>query len=329
MSVRAPFRPPERERGAALLSVLLLVAVMAVIAALMLDRLNLAVRLAGNGQAMTQARLYATSAETLVMARLKGLVDSSPDRTVDVGGVLGREFPMPMARGVVTARIDDAGNCFNVNSLVARKQDDTYALRPVALAQLRALMASLGIAPGDAVPLSDAMADWIDTDSTRAPNGADDDWYASLSQPYLTAGRLVGDVSEMRAVKGMTPLLYERLRPWLCALPEAELSPIDINTLRPDQAPLLAMIAPDALPVVRAGEIIQGRPATGFATAQDALGSVFPPASLTQIKVTSHWFLLTQTVRVDSVSLESQSLIDTGVQPARVAFRSWGGLDSR
>lgn len=329
MSARASFRAPERERGAALLSVLLLVAVMAVIAALMLDRLNLAIRLAGNGQAMTQARLYATSAETLAMARLKALVASSPERTVDVGGMLGREFPIPMARGSVTARIDDAGNCFNVNSLVERKQDDTYALRPVALAQLRALMASLGIAPGDALPLSDAMADWIDSDATRAPNGADDDWYASLPQPYLAADRLVGDVSEMRAVKGMTPMLYERLRPWLCALPEAELSPLDINTLRADQAPLLAMIAPDVLPVVRAGEIIRGRPSTGFGAAQDALGAVFPPASLGQVKVTSHWFLLTQTVRVDSVVLESQSLIDTGVQPARVAFRTWGGIDSR
>ena len=61
---------------------------MAVIAALMLDRLNLAARLAANGQAMTQARLYATSAETLAMARIKALVETSQERTVDRTGLL-------------------------------------------------------------------------------------------------------------------------------------------------------------------------------------------------------------------------------------------------
>ncbi|MDE2561003.1 MAG: type II secretion system minor pseudopilin GspK [Sphingomonadales bacterium] len=325
----ASFRPPERERGAALLSVLLLVAVMAVIAALMLDRLNLAVRLAGNGQAMTQARLYATSAETLAMARLKVLVDADPSRTVDPGGMLGRDFVMPMARGSVTARIDDAGNCFNVNSLVVRRQDDSYALRLAGLMQLRALMESLAIARNEAIPLSDAMADWIDSDSIPAPNGAEDDWYHAQEVPHLTAGRPIGDVSELRSVKGMTPALYQRLRPWLCALPAAELSPIDLNTLRSDQAPLLSMLAPEAMPPGRAAAIIAARPATGYGSVQDALGAVLPGEAAGQVRVSSRWFLLTQTVRVDSVSLESQSLIDTGVQPPRVAFRSWGGQDSR
>ncbi|WP_338466341.1 type II secretion system minor pseudopilin GspK [Novosphingobium sp. ZN18A2] len=333
MSVRHPFRPPEHERGAALLSVLLLVAVMAVIAAVMLDRLNLAVRLAGNGQAMTRARLYATSAETLAMARLKALVDADRTRTVDVSGLLGRDFPLSVpngaAGGTVTARIDDADNCFNVNSLVERKPDDTYAMRPAALEQLRALMEGLAIAPADAIPISDAMADWIDSDSTPAPNGAEDDWYRSQPVPYLTAGRPIGDVSELRAVKGMTPVIYQRLRPWLCALPETELSPINVNTLRPDQARLLTMLAPDALPPGRARSIIAGRPQTGYANVNSAIGGVLPDGAAAQVKVNSRWFLLTQTVKVDSVTLESQSLIDTGVDPARVAFRSWGGQDSR
>ncbi|MDQ2892789.1 MAG: type II secretory pathway protein, partial [Pseudomonadota bacterium] len=54
---------PARERGAALLTVLLLVAVIAVLAGTALERLRLTTRLAGNAAAGAQARAYAEAAE--------------------------------------------------------------------------------------------------------------------------------------------------------------------------------------------------------------------------------------------------------------------------
>ncbi|MBB3858949.1 general secretion pathway protein K [Novosphingobium hassiacum] len=325
-----------RERGAALLSVLLLVAVMAVIAAVMLDRLNLAVRLAGNGQAMTQARLYANSAETLAMARIKALVDQSQERTVDRGGLLGRDFPLPLARGTVMMRVDDAGNCFNLNSLVEADAQGTLKLRVVGLSQLRALMAGLAIPEAEAAVASDAIADWIDSDSVPAPNGAEDETYQGSAVPYRTAGRLIGDVSEIRAVRGMTAQYYQRLRPWLCALPGADLSPININTLRPDQALLLTMLSPKTIPVERARALLARRPALGWASADDALlpaggetGGSAGGVPLNQLQVRSRWFAVTQVVTVDSAVVEEQALIDVGSNPPRVAFRSWGDRFSR
>jgi general secretion pathway protein K len=321
-----------RERGAALLSVLLLVAVMAVIAALMLDRLNLATRLAANGQAMTQARLYATSAETLAMARIKALVETSQERTVDRSGLLGRDFPLPLPRGTVMARVDDAGNCFNLNSLVEADVQGALRLRLVGLGQMRALMKGLAIPEAEAAIISDSIADWIDSDNAPAPNGAEDDSYQGRAVPYRTAGRLISDVSEIRAVRGMTPQFYERLRPWLCALPGADLSPINVNTLRPDQALLLTMIAPQAIPAQRARAMLAARPALGWKSPDEALrgvGGEGAAVPLNQLQVRSRWFLLTQTVTVDSVSVEEQALIDVGVNPPRVAFRSWGDRFNR
>lgn len=322
-----------RERGAALLSVLLLVAVMAVIAAVMLDRLNLAVRLAGNGQAMTQARLYATSAETLAMVRIKALVDTSQERTVDRTGLLGQDFPLPMPRGQIMARVNDAGNCFNVNSLVEADAQGTLRLRLIGLNQMRALMKGLAIPDAEAAVISDSVADWIDSDNAPAPNGAEDDTYQGRPVPYRTAGRLIGDVSEIRAVRGMTPQFYERLRPWLCALPGADLSPINVNTLRPDQALLLAMTAPETIPLERARGVLAARPPLGWASAEDALRGIAGEGAggvpLNQLQVRSRWFLLTQTVTVDSASVEEQALIDVGANPPRVAFRTWGDRFSR
>lgn len=326
-------RPDDpRERGAALLSVLLLVAMMAVIAALMLDRLNLATRLAANGQAMTQARLYAASAETLAMARIKALVEPSQERTVDRSGLLGRDFPLPLPRGTVMARVDDAGNCFNLNSLVEADVQGALRLRLVGLGQMRALMKGLVIPEAEAAIISDSVADWIDSDNAPAPNGAEDDSYQGRAVPYRTAGRLISDVSEIRAVRGMTPQFYERLRPWLCALPGADLSPINVNTLRPDQALLLTMIAPQAIPAQRARAMLAARPALGWKSPDEALRGVGGEGAgvpLNQLQVRSRWFLLTQTVTVDSVSVEEQALIDVGVNPPRVAFRSWGDRFSR
>lgn len=326
---------PPHERGAALLSVLLLVAVMAVIAAVMLDRLNLATRLAGNGQAMTQARFYATSAETLAMARIKALVDADPGRTVDRGGMLGREMLLPLGRGRVRARIEDAGNCFNVNSLVQQNANGTLAMRPAALAQLRALMNGLAVGEAESIVATDGIADWIDSDTTPAPNGAEDDTYQALSVPYRTPGRLIADVSELRAVKGMTGDIYTRLRPWLCALPAAEMSPINLNTLRPEQARLLSMLSPDTISEDRARAVILARPAGGFADAGEAMrgfaagGEGAGVLPVGQLQVRSRWFLVDLVVNVDSAVLEEQALLDVGLSPPRVAHRSWGDRDSR
>src|SRR3546814_7765026 len=50
-------------------------------------------------------------------------------------------------------------------------------------------------------------------------------------------------------MRGVTPSIYATLRPWICALPTSDLSPINVNTLRPDQAPLIAMLAPEQLSI--------------------------------------------------------------------------------
>ena len=238
-----------------------------------------------------------------------------------------------MARGVVTIRVDDAGNCFNLNSLVEADAQGTLRLRLVGLNQMRGLMKGLAIPEAEAAIISDSIADWIDTDSTPAPNGAEDDSYQGRPTPYRTAGRLIGDVSEIRAVRGMTPQFYERLRPWLCALPGADLSPINVNTLRPDQALLLTMIAPTAIPVDRARGLLAARPALGWASADDALRGIGGEGAaglpLNQLQVRSRWFALTQSVTVDSITLDEQALIDVGNEPPRVAFRTWGDRYSR
>jgi general secretion pathway protein K len=226
---------------ARLLSVLLLVAVMAVIAAVMLDRLNLAA--AGRQRAGDDAGApCATSAETVAMARLKAW----SMRTIaarSTASAAGPRVPVAAAARAARVRIDDAGNCFNVNSLVQQGVDGTFTLRPVALTQLRALMAGLAVPANEAVRLSDAMADWIDSDERPAPNGAEDDVYRAGPVPYRPPNRLIGDVSELRGAGDDTGALSALTALALCAAGGGAF-PVNVNTLRLDQIRLLTMLSP-------------------------------------------------------------------------------------
>jgi general secretion pathway protein K len=121
----------------------------------------------------------------------------------------------------------------------------------------------------EAVRLSDAMADWIDSDERPAPNGAEDDVYRAGPVPYRPPNRLIGDVSELRAVRGMTPVLYQRLRPWLCALPAAGFPGQRQHAAAGPDPP-----ADDAFsrhdPPERARALVLGRPPAGYASAAEA-----------------------------------------------------------
>ena len=70
-----------KEEGAALLTVLLLVAVISVLAMSALDKLTIATRLAGNMSAMDQSRAYAQAGELVAASRIASIAQASPGRT--------------------------------------------------------------------------------------------------------------------------------------------------------------------------------------------------------------------------------------------------------
>ena len=223
------------------LSVLLMVAVLAVIAATTLDRLALSTKLSANGNALAQGRMFSYAAVNIAAARIEDLVSRDAAQTTLQGGWLGTEQRLPIPVGIATATVRDGGNCFNLNSLVSG-DDGKYQASAAGQEQMVSLMVVLGIDENIGRPVAAAAADWADNDVTQLPNGAEDDAYRAAAKPYLAANRLYAHPSELRAVKGVTPAVYAKLQPWLCALPEANLSPLNVNTLLPEQAPLLAML---------------------------------------------------------------------------------------
>ena len=323
---------PARERGAALLAVLLLVAVTGAIAAAAMEGLRLSRAVAANAAALDQARADADGVEQLALLTLDDQIARSPGRTTLEGGWNGavRQLEMP-GGATVQLRVRDGGNCFNVNSVVEGEQQSALIRRPSGVAEFMGLMMVLGAGEADARRIAEAAADWVDTDNVPGPGGAEDEAYADAPEPYRTANNFFAEPGELRALVGMTPDLYRRLSPYLCALPTSDLSPINLNTLTPDQAPLLAMLAPGQLSLEKARSLIAGRPTGGWGSQVefwrlDTMRSLAIPLDIQlQPQLRTRWFALDLSVRVGESEYDETALADARLQPSQIVWRRWSG----
>ena len=316
-------RPAERERGAALLTVLLLVAVIAVIAATALERLRLATRLGANAIGIEQARSFAQAAEVLAASRITTLLTQNPGRVSLAGGWSNAPIALPLPSGTAIARVTDGGNCFNLNGLVTAVAPGVYTSNPVARLQFARLQRLIGVPVQVADQVAGGAADWIDTDADQQPGGAEDGSYRGQEPGYRTAGTLMTDPSELRAVNGVTPEVYAQLRPWVCALPVAKPASINVDTLTPEQAPLAAMLGPEAVNIEQVRTGLLRRPPLGFANA-GAFWTSIGASDAGGAGVTSTWFALRVDVTVGGIDLHESALIDATALPARLVRRQWG-----
>lgn len=316
------------EDGVALLTVLLLVAVMSAVATGILDDIRFGLRRTENARNVGQAQWYALGAEALAQARIRRLWETNRDRTPSPEEWNGRAFEFPTDDGgVIRASVAEAGACFNLNSVVEGR-NDLYLRRDLGVDQFIALTQALGLGQGP--ELAEALVDWIDSDSFREGRGGEDEAYAAGSPPYRTGGTLLSEVSELRAVRGFTPEVYARLRPYVCALPTSDPSPINLNTLPADKPELITMLTVGAVGRDAARQVLAARPAQGWTRVSDfwslpALArAAAPPEVLEQAGLSTRFFALTaEATHVDAEVTMTALLEQTPAGPVRVRARRW------
>jgi general secretion pathway protein K len=323
-------RISERERGAALLAVLLLVAVTGAIAASMVESLRLSRSVAVNASARDQGRLFADGVEQLALLTIDDRVLQSPERTTLAGNWNGatRTVQLP-GGGSADVTVRDGSNCFNINSVVDGQPGRPLVRRASGVSQFMGLMIALQVPEQDARRIAEAAADWADSDTVTGPAGAEDEAYAAGPAPYRTGNTLFADPGEVRALAGMTPDIYARIRPWLCALPVNDLSPLNINTLSVEQAPLLAMLAPGQITLERARGVLAQRPSDGWNN-QIEFGRIEAMSELSvpldaqvQPQLKTGWFTLDVRVRLMGGEYRETVLVDARLQPSRIVQRRW------
>ncbi len=314
----ASYRGKPAERGVALLVVLLLITVLSTMAIAMTDDIRFAARRTANIRMNEQAQWYARGAETLARQVLWRSWKATPTRSTlrDPWAAQGVSFAID--GGSIVGRIDDSGNCFNLNSVVTLGPKNEYLRSDEGRQSYERMLVVLDIPPDIAARLAGALVDWIDSDGVPSAQGAEDESYARLDPPYRTAGTLLAEPSELRAIAGYTEPLYRRLRPLVCAFPTVEPSQINVNTLSEFQAPLLVMVTGGALRIAEARRAIAGRSGGGYDSidaflSQDLFaGLELGLAARSQLGVRTRYFLAQSEVRYHGAQVVMTSLMEVG-----------------
>ncbi|MEL7028451.1 MAG: type II secretion system minor pseudopilin GspK [Pseudomonadota bacterium] len=273
-------RPARAEDGVILLTVMLIVAVMSALAVAIVDDIRYGVKRTVNAALRDQAYWYALGLEHFATLIVERSWEAAPGKSTlnDPWAQEGARFPIE--GGFIDGVIADGSNCFNVNSLVGVEEGSRDPINREAAAQFQALLTALDVGPGAELAIVNGVADWIDADNAPLARGAEDYLYTNLTPPYRTGDTLMADVTELRAVQTVTERAYRAMRPYVCALPTTGMSPVNINTLREEDAPLLAMLFPGRLDVEAARRVIADRPAGGY----DAIEEFWGLPSIQQVR---------------------------------------------
>lgn len=291
-----------RQRGVALITVLLVVAIVTVVSAAMVARQQLSIRATSNQLQARQAWHYALGGEALAQAILARDLKGGEPGAAAIDHLLEPwAQPLPafeIDQGEILVRIEDLAGRFNLNDLLRDQQPN-----PAAVEQFRRLLLRLQIS----APYAERLLDWIDPDQQPSGElGAEDNVYLGLDTPYRSAGRRLHDLSELRLLLDMREEDFQRLAPYVVALPPNV--PLNVNTA---SAMVLSSLS-DNLSLGAAESLVELRRAVPFRNsaaflAQPALAGTTLQG--TALAVGSQFFQATSEVRVGDRRLALVSLL--------------------
>jgi general secretion pathway protein K len=217
---------PSRQRGVAIITAVVIAAMVAAIAGFMAFRQGLWLRQVENQHDIAQARGVAIAAIDVIRLEMRedarqGNVDSAKE-------AWNQNFPaFPVEKGMAGGHIQELQGRFNINNLIKSgnvSEPDVEVFKRI--------LASVGLS-ADLVP---AVLDWMDADSeTRYPGGAEDREYLAMDPPRRAANRPFFVLDELAQVKGWNRDMVKRIEPYVSALPGALLGgPINVNFAPPE-----------------------------------------------------------------------------------------------
>lgn len=251
-----------RQKGVALIVVLLVVALVSISAADMGSRLQLQVKRSISLKDNNQAFWYAVAAEQFAQKTLAQLILEGND-TIHINEPWAQQdIQFPVEGGMIEATLEDLQSCFNLNALQDQSgnssgNNNQTEIRNAFLNLLNTQ--AFNIPSLNQETLRDSLVDWLDDDSILSGNyGAEDSDYESLLHPYLAANSLMASKSELRLVKGVEMAWLHKIMPLVCVIPGETALKLNVNTLTAEKAPLLAAMT--GLDVSTAESVISGIP---------------------------------------------------------------------
>ncbi len=190
---------------------LMIVVIASTVAVSIIHEEKFTIRKTGHIYTMDRANVLSVGMEDYARVILR---EDRQDSTVDsldeswANGIMGQ----PFEGGFFTGYLEDEQSKFNLNTIV---------ISEVALKRFERLCDNLGVEE-NFIP---ALMDWIDEDSDiRYPDGMEENY-----ESYRVANREMVDISELLLVHNVEPEMYEKLKPYITALPAP--SNLNLNTM--------------------------------------------------------------------------------------------------
>ncbi|NPU92038.1 MAG: type II secretion system minor pseudopilin GspK [Gammaproteobacteria bacterium] len=249
-----------RSRGTVLVTVLLMVAVAAILATDIAYRQRLDIKRTSAFLAREQAFQVLLASEELGHAFLMDdLQDDARavSANTDPFDNLGDKWyqvvpPAPVlgGAGFVSGELEDLQGRFNINSLFATDP----AVAALQKQRLTQLLTNLQVpdpnAPSvtgvNASGLVERIMDWVDdNDQPTGSEGREDNAYLNRdSKPYRTANHIITDVSELLLIEEFTQSDIDKIRDFICFLPRD--ATLNLNTAGAEVLRAYGFTSPDA-----------------------------------------------------------------------------------
>lgn len=286
-----------RDRGIALLMVLLVVALASIASASLASRQYLEIRRTTNVIRANEAYFIVLGAEQWARQILRrDLKDTRTDSLQDEWA--GDLSNIKLQRGQLNGRIVDLQGRYNLNNLVKKNTGDSDS------AEIKRFMRLLDALSIDTA-LAQAVVDWIDAGiNPLLPAGAEDQEYLGHDTPYRTANRPMANITELFLIKGFNEEIFRQLSPHITALPVY--TEVNINTA--SVPVIMAMI--EGIGEAGAQEIVAQREAEAFNDVSELRSmQALEGRTIIGINVKSEYFMSEFEMKLDGVATVLTSIL--------------------
>ena len=339
---RASIPSIARQRGTVLITVILVVAFVAILVVELNKTVVYQANLNRNLLHRDQAYSYLIGIEEIAKIYLKKAFDAEKDDVVHLGQPWsGQNITFPIDGGVMSATVTDMQSCLNLNSIAllepiiqpkgnanspsqASNSNSSATRTPsdgdnknkesIAEQILTTLIEKL-VEDSDIQPaaLSAQVRDWIDKDFTpTGPDGAEDLYYQGLNIPYLPPNSNIAHVSELRSVKSFNGAIYDLIRDYICVLPDENHNKLNVNTIPAERSELLYAALDGKVSDSAVKKLISERPKSGYSMQEfwDEVGATtkIKKSYKDRLDVTSHYFQIDAKAEIETTKVYLKTL---------------------
>lgn len=320
-----------KQKGVALLVVLILLVMMSALAAKISQQFCRNLQKTHYQVSQQQLRWAMQAQEKVVKDRLQ--TDATGEnKALNLDG----DWHQPLeTRGedyTVVSQVEDAQDCFNVNNLLAAEKIPQGQNAPAVPEKPRneqiveQILTESGISHTTAEEVYQQLVDYLDGDATTAKDGAESNAWAGVLPARQPANQMMRTIAEIKQLPAFPVAAYPKVSKLLCALPDSA-SKVDVNTLKPEQAALLAALFPGKLTEDDAVRLIDSRPETGWEnmeTFSKALEQTFLqlkddlPQVAELLSISSRYFRVNYTGNTDELTLRVVSQLQVNNEAGEI-----------